>query len=220
MHDGIFLFQNVFPTLSLTGNRLTSVPNVVPELANLTSLNLSGNRLCCLDSLFPLQNLTFLDARDNNITSIRPELFSSLSQLVILCLSENRLRSLDGKIIMKVLISMKKKYASGYPNHSQAFLNNQSCIFIQVWRHLKSWPGWTSATIGSKKCLVRSTFHGYGPCLFQETLLCLIPRYGRLLVGQSHPVRKRKVEPITTQGLKRFCSQLPILPIMWVVFLH
>ncbi len=85
-------------TLSLQGNRLTSIPpSVIPKLKNLTSLSLNNNKL----RNFPVEicQLAKLDAVDlsSNLIEIVPDSVDSL-KVIELNLNKNRLAALPATL--------------------------------------------------------------------------------------------------------------------------
>jgi Leucine-rich repeat (LRR) protein len=75
--------------LDLTYLGLETLPETLGDLANLTSLNLSGNRLKALPGwLSNLTNLTELDLGDNRLNTL-PEWLGDLTNLTVLALSHN-----------------------------------------------------------------------------------------------------------------------------------
>ncbi|MBN2562087.1 MAG: leucine-rich repeat domain-containing protein [Phycisphaerae bacterium] len=84
--------------LDLRGNRLTSLPPEIGGLANLTALRLDGNQLTSLPpEIGGLASLTGLGLSGNQLTSLSPEI-GRLANLTHLGLSRNRLTSLAPEI--------------------------------------------------------------------------------------------------------------------------
>ena len=77
--------------LTVSGNQLTSLPNMP---TNLTNLTVSGNQLTSLPpNMSELTNLTNLSATNNQLTSLPPNM-SALMHLNSLYVSSNQLKSL------------------------------------------------------------------------------------------------------------------------------
>ena len=84
--------------LNISGNRLTSLPESIGMLSQLTRLNISRNQLTSLPkSIGNLTDLTDLDTFSNQLTSL-PESIGRLSQLTKLNISYNQLTSLPESI--------------------------------------------------------------------------------------------------------------------------
>ena len=78
-------------SLNLSGNNLKTLPESFGELTNLTSLGLSNNQLTKLpESVDKLTNLTSLDVNNNKLTKL-PESFGELTNLTSLDLRNNQL---------------------------------------------------------------------------------------------------------------------------------
>ncbi|MBS9773466.1 MAG: leucine-rich repeat domain-containing protein, partial [Trichodesmium erythraeum GBRTRLIN201] len=85
-------------SLDLGGNQLTSLPESITKLSNLTELYLGHNQLTSLpESITKLSNLTELYLGHNQLTSL-PESITKLSNLTSLDLSWNKLTSLPESI--------------------------------------------------------------------------------------------------------------------------
>jgi internalin A len=85
-------------TLDLRNNQLTTLPEAIAQLSNLTVLYLSNNQLTTLpEAIAQLSNLTVLDLRNNQLTRL-PEAIAQLSHLTALGLSNNQLTRLPEAI--------------------------------------------------------------------------------------------------------------------------
>uniref|UniRef100_A0A3B3VMH5 LRRCT domain-containing protein n=1 Tax=Poecilia latipinna TaxID=48699 RepID=A0A3B3VMH5_9TELE len=104
LDDGIFSALANLSVLNLRGNRLTSFANKAfgGEPTNLKELNLKGNRLTEL-SLESLSSLTDLTLSDNQLSSLTENLFRNLTSLERLDLSDNQLTSLPEGIFKDLL---------------------------------------------------------------------------------------------------------------------
>lgn len=89
----------VSPTiLNLEGNNLTSLPESIGDLTNLTILRLNHNKLTSLpESIGNLTKLSRLYLNHNELTSL-PESISNLTNLIWLDLDDNKLTSLPKSI--------------------------------------------------------------------------------------------------------------------------
>ena len=91
--DSISALTNL-NTLWLTGNRLTTIPDSISALTNLRRLYLNVNSLTTLpDSISLLTSLRELNLNENNISTL-PDSISFLTNLETLSLSENMLTTL------------------------------------------------------------------------------------------------------------------------------
>ncbi|MEG4026615.1 leucine-rich repeat domain-containing protein [Microcoleus sp. S13C4] len=80
--------------LNLMGNRITVIPEDLGKLSNLTQLDLMSNQITQIpEALGKLSNLTQLDLMSNQITQI-PEALGKLSNLTQLHLSDNQITSI------------------------------------------------------------------------------------------------------------------------------
>jgi GTPase SAR1 family protein len=94
--------------LDLSGNGLSTLPESITQLQNLTALDLRGNRLSTLpESITQLQNLTALDLSNNQLSTL-PESISRLQNLTALDLSNNQLSTLPESITQ--LQNLKELY--------------------------------------------------------------------------------------------------------------
>ena len=85
-------------SLDLSYNRLTALPAEISELRNLTSLDLGGNRLTAVPAeISELRNLTSLDLSGNRLTALPAEI-SELRNLTSLALSRNQLTAWPAEI--------------------------------------------------------------------------------------------------------------------------
>ena len=97
---------NIFTSLDLSYNQLTSLPPVIGELTNLTSLDLSHNQLTSVPlEIGKLTNLTALYLSGNQLTFLPPEI-AKLTNLTRLYLSDNRLMSLPAEIVKLTNLTM------------------------------------------------------------------------------------------------------------------
>ncbi len=86
--------RNALGRLYLHKNQLTSLPDSIGGLSNLTYLALDDNQLTFLpDSIGYLSALRVLDLSNNQLTSL-PDLIGGLSNLTVLALDDNQLTSL------------------------------------------------------------------------------------------------------------------------------
>jgi len=84
--------------LDLGYNQLTTLPEAIAQLSNLTVLDLSNNQLTTLpEAIAQLSNLSLLDLSDNQLTTL-PEAIAQLSHLTVLYLSNNQLTRLPEAI--------------------------------------------------------------------------------------------------------------------------
>jgi GTPase SAR1 family protein len=84
--------------LDLPYNQLSSLPAEIGQLSNLTELDLRNNKLSSLPAeIGQLSNLTRLDLRNNQLSSLPAEI-GQLSSLTTLILSGNQLTSLPAEI--------------------------------------------------------------------------------------------------------------------------
>ena len=84
--------------LNLNGNQLTTLPEAIGQLTNLTTLNLNGNRLTTLpESIGQLTNLATLELSNNQLTTL-PESIGQLTNLTELNLNGNELSTLPASI--------------------------------------------------------------------------------------------------------------------------
>jgi internalin A len=104
--DVVFGLSNL-TSLDLSQNRLSTVPESITQMQNLTVLNLSQNQLSNFpESITQLQNLTSLDLSRNQLTKI-PESITQLQNLIYLNLSENRLDTIPESITqLRNLVSL------------------------------------------------------------------------------------------------------------------
>ncbi|MDY7075984.1 MAG: COR domain-containing protein [Chloroflexota bacterium] len=85
--------------LNLVGKRLTTLPQEIGQLSNLTSLDLSYNQLTALPpEIGQLSNLTKLNFKNNKLTALPPEI-GQLPHLTELYLGSNKLITLPPEII-------------------------------------------------------------------------------------------------------------------------
>jgi internalin A len=85
-------------TLDLSGNQLTTLPEAIAQLSNLSGLDLSGNQLTTLpEAIAQLSNLRVLYLRNNQLTTL-PEAIAQLSHLRVLYLRNNQLTTLPEAI--------------------------------------------------------------------------------------------------------------------------
>jgi Leucine-rich repeat (LRR) protein len=84
--------------IDLTYNELTTIPDSITKLVNLTELNLTDNKLATIpDSITKLGNLTSLDLSSNQLTTI-PDSITKLVNLTSLDLSSNQLTTIPDSI--------------------------------------------------------------------------------------------------------------------------
>ena len=96
--------------LDLHSNQLTSLPESLGNLTNLTELYLSENQLISLpESLGNLTNLTKLDLRRNELTSL-PESIANLTNLKVLKLTTNPIETPPIEIARKGLKAIKEYF--------------------------------------------------------------------------------------------------------------
>ena len=79
--------------LSLTGNRITTLPHWISKLTNLEEIWMRGNKIENMDELAPLKKLRVIQLGINKIQEI-PAFIENLSSLEILELEENKLREI------------------------------------------------------------------------------------------------------------------------------
>jgi len=85
-------------TLDLSNNQLTTLPEAIAQLSNLSLLDLSDNQLTRLpEAIAQLSNLSWLNLSDNQLTTL-PEAIAQLSNLNVLYLSDNQLTRLPEAI--------------------------------------------------------------------------------------------------------------------------
>ncbi|MBD2141376.1 leucine-rich repeat domain-containing protein [Anabaena sp. FACHB-1250] len=90
--------RNKETTLNLSNNQLTTLPEAIAQLSNLTVLYLSDNQLTRLpEAIAQLSNLTGLDLSNNQLTRL-PEAIAQLSNLTGLYLINNQLTRLPEAI--------------------------------------------------------------------------------------------------------------------------
>jgi Leucine-rich repeat (LRR) protein len=95
--ESIGLLKNL-SAIYLEGNNLTSLPESIGNLKSLLSLRLEGNNLTSLpESIGNLENLYILGLKGNKLTSL-PKSIGNLKSLLSLELSKNNLRSLPESI--------------------------------------------------------------------------------------------------------------------------
>ena len=85
-------------TLYLDGNELTSLPEQIGLLTNLTILNLESNEITCVPGQIQhLTNLTYLNLDSNELTSL-PEQIQHLTNLITLDLGGNEITCVPEQI--------------------------------------------------------------------------------------------------------------------------
>ncbi|MBN4000763.1 COR domain-containing protein, partial [Nostoc sp. LPT] len=86
---------------NLSGNQLTTLPEAIARLQQLTSLDLRDNQLTTLpEAIARLQQLTSLDLRDNQLTTL-PEAIAHLEKLTSLNLRDNPIEKPPPEIVAK-----------------------------------------------------------------------------------------------------------------------
>ncbi|WP_147432388.1 leucine-rich repeat domain-containing protein [Pararobbsia silviterrae] len=84
-------------TLTLDRNRIERVPDVFARCPRLQTVSLASNLLGTLDSVAPLEGLTYLNASHNALSAI-PERFASAATLRTFLLAGNAIRVVDDAI--------------------------------------------------------------------------------------------------------------------------
>ncbi|MEH1845037.1 MAG: COR domain-containing protein, partial [Nostoc sp.] len=94
-------------SLDLSSNQLTTLPEALTRLQQLTSLDLSSNQLTTLpEAIARLQQLTSLDLSSNQLTTL-PEAITRLQQLTFLDLSGNPIEKPPPEVIAKGIKAIK-----------------------------------------------------------------------------------------------------------------
>ncbi|MEY2913446.1 MAG: hypothetical protein RLZZ184_2755 [Cyanobacteriota bacterium] len=97
-------------TLDLRNNQLTTLPEAIAQLSNLTVLDLRNNQLTRLpEAIAQLSHLTALGLSNNQLTRL-PEAIAQLSHLRVLYLSDNQLTRLPEAIAQ--LSNLRELYLS------------------------------------------------------------------------------------------------------------
>ncbi|MBE9032000.1 leucine-rich repeat domain-containing protein, partial [filamentous cyanobacterium LEGE 11480] len=92
------VMQNDWEELSFPSAGISTLPESIGQLTNLTSLDLRDNQLVSLpESIGQLTNLTSLDLRDNQLVSL-PESIGQLTRLKSLLLSGNPITNLPDSV--------------------------------------------------------------------------------------------------------------------------
>ncbi|MFM6621944.1 MAG: COR domain-containing protein [Dolichospermum sp.] len=90
--------RNKETTLDLRNNQLTTLPEAIAQLSNLSGLDLRNNQLTTLpEAIAQLSNLRELYLSDNQLTTL-PEAIAQLSNLTVLYLRNNQLTTLPEAI--------------------------------------------------------------------------------------------------------------------------
>ena len=92
-YDDYITYLTNLKMLSLSNNKLTTLPEWTLNLTNLVRLYLGNNELTNLEGISNLTNLEYLDLGKNNLTSL-PEAISNLTNLGVLNLANNELTSI------------------------------------------------------------------------------------------------------------------------------
>ena len=135
-------------TLSLHGNKLSSIPESFGQLVNLRTLYLSFNDLTSLPEWFgQLVNLWTLYLNDNNLTSL-PESFGQLVNLRTLFLSSNKLSSLPksfGQLVNLRVLHLSHNELSSLPESFGQLVNIRELYLYN--NELSSLPEWFSQLV-------------------------------------------------------------------------
>jgi Leucine-rich repeat (LRR) protein len=98
-------------TLNLSNNRISKTLDAIAEFKNLTTLNLSGNKISEIpDVISESKNLTYLYLNGNQISEI-PDLISELKNLTYLYLNGNQISKIPSAIAG--LKNLRRLYLSG-----------------------------------------------------------------------------------------------------------
>jgi internalin A len=105
-------------TLDISGNQLTALPEAFGQLAHLKMLSLDGNQLTALPEAFgQLAQLRTLSLTDNQLTAL-PEAFGQLAQLRTLSLTDNQLTALPeafGQLAQLQMLSLTGNQLTALP---------------------------------------------------------------------------------------------------------
>lgn len=103
-------------SLDLGDLKLGSIPDQVATMIWLESLNVSGNRLVEIDSLFNLVNLTRLDCSSNSIQHLPEKLLPRLTKLTWFNCSKNVILKIPSQI--GYLVNLTQLYMDYNPIHT------------------------------------------------------------------------------------------------------
>nr|XP_004651413.3 nephrocan-like [Jaculus jaculus] len=130
IENDTFKTLSTLKTLELWKNKLRGVPNALPD--NLEVLKLNDNSICVLygSDFEGLKKLKVLELKNNLISSLSPNMLSSLMSLQRLMVDGNRIESIDGLLTLPHLkhVSMENNKLSHVPGSSLTAL--QSLQFL------------------------------------------------------------------------------------------
>ena len=133
---------------TLSNNQLTTLPDFLGQLTQLTELRLSSNQLATLpDSLGQLNQLTVLDLTDNQLRTL-PDWLGQLRKLTLLSVTRNQLKALPdsiGELIQLEIFAFGGNNFTELPDWVSKLSKLRDLYF---WGHgLEFLPDWVSGFV-------------------------------------------------------------------------